>query len=267
MVVQHVHRVALDTARVAMICKLRVLGLDGVVELRVAAIVAAGTVEEVLVADLDIGQRERRGWPSLMRRAPQVVLASPVTYSISSSASCTIRRQGRAGGDMLVVQRVAGEDGQDRLHLQVFAPFQHLQQAHAVGRAIAPRALMAGPLVNRADRLFPVEPLGDRVAFQVVAAGHPQEGGLHVAHLLHQIDAVAVRAVVEGRRHQRDLGQPDRARLLAEMTKRFAVEGVTFPVVSVTVYCFQSARERGHLGRGAGRSRRRCFRCPRSAAR
>ena len=70
--------------------EVRVLRLDGVVELGVAAVVAAGLIELVFVADLDVVQRGRardgRPWRG---SAPHLVEVLPVTYSISSSASCT----------------------------------------------------------------------------------------------------------------------------------------------------------------------------------
>ena len=62
---------------------------------------------------------------------------------------------------MLAAQRVAGVDGEHGIHLEVFAPLQKLEQAHAVIGVIAPGAGMRGAVDERADGLLPVEAVGD----------------------------------------------------------------------------------------------------------
>jgi hypothetical protein len=106
---------------------------------------------------------------------------------------------------------VAGVDGEHGLHLQVFAPLQKLEQAHAVGRVVAPGAGVGGAVDQRADGLLPIEALGDVVALKIVAAGEAQEGRMHGGQLLHQVDAVAVGAVLIGGREERDEVEPEGA--------------------------------------------------------
>ena len=97
---------------------------------------------------------------------------------------------------------------------------------------------------------FQSKRVGDGVAFQVVAAGQAQERRLHVRQLLHQVDAVAVGRLLIGRREQRDQVQPDRAGLFGGDHEAGGVVGATLPVVSVTVYCFQSVADLGDGGFG-----------------
>ena len=61
-----------------------------------------------------------------------------------------------AGGDVFLEERVSGEDGKQRLHVEVFAPGEELEQADAVGGAVGPRGGMRGPIDERADGLLPV---------------------------------------------------------------------------------------------------------------
>ena len=76
-----------------------------------------------------------------------------------------------AGIHVLLGHGIAGIDGEHGLHLQVFAPLEELQQAHAVRRVIAPGAGMRGPVDQGADGLLPVEALGDAIVGAVVATG------------------------------------------------------------------------------------------------
>ena len=70
---------------------------------------------------------------------------------------------------------------------------------------------MGGPVDERTDGLLPVEALVDVVAFKVVAAGEAQELRMHRRHLLHQVDAEAVGAIVISGREKRDELHPERA--------------------------------------------------------
>ena len=66
-----------------------------------------------------------------------------------------------AGLNVVVLQRVAGENRQHRLHVQILAPIQKFQQAETIRGPITPRAAVAGPLRNVADGFLPVETLVD----------------------------------------------------------------------------------------------------------
>ena len=69
--VEYVGLNVLYTAAVAISCRSGYFCLDRLEELREAAVVGAGFVEPVLVADLDVVQRERRGMAVLgALRAP-----------------------------------------------------------------------------------------------------------------------------------------------------------------------------------------------------
>ena len=193
--------------------ELRILRLDGIEELREAAVIAARlAVELVLVADLDVFQRERRGVAVLgAARAPLGVRAAGHVLDLVERVLDEGLEVG-AGLDALLAQGVAGVDGQHGLHVQVLAPLQEFQQAHAVGRPVAPGVVhVAGALGDIADGLLPVEARFDGVAFQVIAAGKAQEGRLHVGQQLHDVVAIAVRPVVVGGRKERDHAEPDRA--------------------------------------------------------
>src|SRR5690348_712865 len=61
---------------------------------------------------------------------------------------------------------------------------------------------MAGTLIYGADGFLPVETGGEIVAFEVIAAGEPQESGFHGGEELHDILSVAVGCVVVGRGKQ-----------------------------------------------------------------
>ena len=106
-------------------------------------------------------------------------------------------------------ERIARVDGKQRLHVEVFAPLEEFEQAHAVGGAVAPGAEVRGAVNARADGVLPFETLADGVAFEVVASGEAQEGGVHGGELFHDVDAVAVGAVVKGGREERDEAEPE----------------------------------------------------------
>ncbi len=108
----------------------------------------------------------------------------------------------RAGVYMLLPHAVARIHGEYRLDVQVLAPLQVFKQAQAVGALVAPGAGVRRTVDERADGLLPLVALREVVAFQIVAAGQAEERRVHRGQLLHQVDAVAVRAVVVGRREQ-----------------------------------------------------------------
>ena len=111
----------------------------------------------------------------------------------------------------LPVQRVAGPNGKHRLHVQVFAPGEEFEQAHAVGRAITPSAWVARAVLERPDRFLPVIAGLEAPAFDIVAAGKPQKCGLHVGQELHDVRPHAVGTVLISRREQRNQVEPERA--------------------------------------------------------
>ena len=125
-----------------------------------------------------------------------------------------IRLQVRPRRHMLSAQRVARIHGQHRLHLQVLAPIEKLQQPQPVGRVVSPRARMSGPVHQRPNRLLPVEAVGNRLAFQIVPAGKAQERRMHPRQQLHQVHAIAVHPVLVRRREHRKLLHPHRPRPL-----------------------------------------------------
>src|SRR5690242_21220825 len=54
-------------------------------------------------------------------------------------------------------------------------------QTEAVGGPVTPRAFVAGALRDVADGVLPFKPFGNRVSFEIIAAGQPQEFRVHVA--------------------------------------------------------------------------------------
>ena len=126
------------------------------------------------------------------------MLASPVTYSISSSASLDVGVEIRAGLYKFLLHGIAGIDGQQRLHLQILAPLQELEQAHAVAGAIVPGAGMGGAIHQWTDGLLPFIALVDVVALEIISSGKAQERRLHGGQLLHQVDAISVVPVMVG---------------------------------------------------------------------
>ena len=74
------------------------------------------------------------------------------------------------------------------------------------------RAIEHLPVVRRrrADSLLPVVTLGNVVTLQVIAAREAQERRMHGRQLLHEVDAIAVLAIVIGGRKQRNKAQPQR---------------------------------------------------------
>ena len=167
-------------------------------------------------------QLERRGVAVLgAPLAPCRCSASPVTYSISSRASLHERLQGRARLDVLAAERIAGD------RRPAPAPCAGLRTSRDIPAGPcrrwrdSPSSSGGRGAGEIAEGLLPVETFGDGVAFQVVAAGEAEEGRVHVGQLLHQVDAVAVGAVVDrwaGTSETR-LSQTVPG-LAAEMTKR-----------------------------------------------
>ena len=191
--------------------QLRILRLDGLVELREAAFVAAGSVEPVLVADLDVVQREGLGVAELGADG------SPLGAGVAGDeldlfeSVVDVGRERGAGVDVVALERVSGEDREHGLDLEVFGPFEKFEEAHAVGGLVVPRAAVRGAVDEWAEGVLPVEALVDLVALKIVAAGQAQELRVHSRHQLHDVGAVAVLAVLVGRRKERDERDPELA--------------------------------------------------------
>ena len=193
--------------------QLGILRLDGVVELSEPAFITPRLpVEIVLVAYLDIFQLEGRRMSVLgPSRAPRGAGAARHVFDfvqrvLDEGLQIFPRRH------PLPRQRVARIDRQHGVHVQVFAPFQELQQPHAVRRPVPPGVVhVSRPLRAVADGLLPVEARGDGAAFHVIAARKSQEGRLHVGQELHNVLPVAVGTIVPCRRKQRNHAEPHRA--------------------------------------------------------
>ena len=181
--------------------------------LREPAVVAARAVEPVLVADLDVVQRERLGEPvGRPLLAPLAVGRAADVLDLLERLLCVKRHLRAAGLEVVAVQHVAGEEAQHRLGAELLAPEQVFRQAEPVGRPVAPAAHVPRPLVGRADHLLPVEPVGEPAALEVVAAGEADELRPQLGHQLHQVRPQAVRRVLIRRREQRDEAERDAAR-------------------------------------------------------
>ena len=198
--------------------EVRVLLLDGFVELGVAGVVGAGPVELVLIADFDVGEVE-----GVRDGRPLGALGSPFGGNGAGDildlfeSFVNVRFKIRAGGYELLVRGCSiGEDGEEGLHVEVFTPEEELEQAHAVGGFDAHGLAWVGPLTvdERPNSLLPVEALPEAVAFEVVAAGKAQEGGVHGGEFLHDVDAVAVGAIVVSGREEGYEAEPDGAGVL-----------------------------------------------------
>ena len=189
---------------------MRILGLDGVVELREPSVVTAGAVEPVFVADFDVVQLERLGMAVLdALRAPFGGGVAGDVFNFIERV-LNVRFELRSGGNVIMFQRVTGEHGEHRFHVQVLAPAEKFRQAETVGGPVIPATAMAGPLLDGADGFLPVETLVEVIAFDVIAAGEAQKFRMHVREQLRDVGTVAIRAIVVGRREQRNLLKPDR---------------------------------------------------------
>ncbi len=155
-----------------MTLQVRIFRLDGVEELREPAVILAGAII-VFVAHLDVIQDERRRMSVLraLRAPPGVCRSSHVLDFIQRILH--VRLKFRPQSKMLSTQRITGIDGQHRLHVQIFAPFQKFQQPKTVGGPITPRAFVAGPVFNWTSGFLPIKSLVNVVTFQVIAAGEP----------------------------------------------------------------------------------------------
>ncbi len=168
-------------------------------------------VEPVFVANFDIGKLERRGVAIFdALGSPPGVRAAGYVFDLIESI-LNERFEIGTGFHVLSAQRIAGVDRKHGVHLEVFAPFEEFEQAHSVGGVIHPGAGVCGAVDERADGLLPIKAVGDAIALEIVAAGEAQEGRVHGRELLHQVNAVAVDAVVIGGREERDQAEPHRA--------------------------------------------------------
>ena len=171
--------------------QLGIFGLDGFVETGVALGVAATAVEEVLVAHLHIVQGEGLGM------AVGHTACAPFGGSVADDVFDFVQGLLNEAVESLAchvvtAEHVAGEDAEDGLRTHLLTPAEELQQTHAVGRPIAPTALMSGSLLHGAQCALPPVALAEAVTFQIVAAGETQKLGMHVAQHVHEVGAVEV---------------------------------------------------------------------------
>ena len=194
--------------------EVRVFRFDGVVELGKTAVVASRFVKPIFVADLHVGKFEGGGM------AVFGALSAPLGPGVAGDVFDFVERilhvrlEGGAGVDVGVLQVVTGIDGEDRLHLEVFAPVEEFEQPEAIAGAVAPATGVAGAPGERADGLLPIETGFEGVAFDVIAAGKTEEGWLHAGQHLHDVNTIAVGPVVKRRRKEGDQIEPHRARLV-----------------------------------------------------
>ena len=100
-----------------------------------------------------------------------------------------------AGVDVFLEERVSGEDSKQRLHVEVFAPGEELEQAHAVGGAVGPRGGMRGTIDEQARWSSSSRSVRSGVRLQDSCrreSGGIRDGGRRASH---QVDALAVRLV------------------------------------------------------------------------
>ena len=182
--------------------QIRVFGLDGLVVLGVAVTVGSGFVEPIFVADLDVAQLEGRRVTVLhpLCTPLRVGVAGYVLDLIQSILDVGLQIGSRLYE--LLLHGVAGINGQQRLHLEVLAPLQELEQAHAVAGAIVPGTGVGRAIHQGADGLLPFIALVDVVALEIIASGEAEKRRLHRRQLLHQVDAISVVPVVVGGRKQ-----------------------------------------------------------------
>ena len=192
--------------------KLRILCLDRLIELRVTPVVGLCFVKIILVADFHPRQGERRGVPVLRaHRAPLRVWSARHILNLIQRV-LYVGFQVGARLDYLTTEGIAAIDGKKRLHPEVFAPLEELQQSHSVRRVITPGRRMRGTVDERANHLLPVEAGFNAVAFQIVAAGKAQERRTHGRQFFHDVGAVAVGAIAIRGREQRNQLEPKRRR-------------------------------------------------------
>ena len=163
-----------------MILILRVRGLDGVVEHRVPVRVVAGgaAVEEVLVADLDVGHSERCRVP--VGRAPRSPGGRHRAGRVLDLVQRVLDVRSQVGlGHDGAVEGEPRQDGHHRGRAEILGELEVLQQAQAVVGPVAPgRVLVALGVPDRADGLLPVParpPVVDGDPFDVVAAGEAED--------------------------------------------------------------------------------------------
>ncbi len=105
---------------------------------------------------------------------------------------------------------------------------------------------MRGAVDEWADGLLPIEAVGDVVAFKVVAAGEAQECRMHRGQLFHQVDAVAVHAIVIGGREEGDEVEPEGSGVADgedQVIVRRGLQSRRFSALNS--YCFQSVPTAG----------------------
>src|SRR3979490_3229970 len=180
--------------------EIRICSFDCIVKLSKSAIVTSGSIEEILVSDFHVFQGK---WC-------RVTISGAFCAPSGGCVTCyilnfiegivNIGNQISTRIDVSAVERIAGVDGEKRFHVDVFAPFQELQKSQAVIGAVTPRAKMAGPLLNRAQGVLPLESIRNCISFEVISSRHPQKRWFDRSQFFHQIGTVSIWPIFESRR-------------------------------------------------------------------
>ena len=159
---------------------MRILLLDGVVELRKPSIigtiaVGAAAVEPVFVSDLHIRQLKRLRVPIFRTlRAPfcGVGVADKILNFLKSFLNVGFKLRACCD-DTTTAEAIAGKNTEHRFHVQILAPLSEFEQPQAVCRPVAPGTRMARALFDRANGFLPVETPIEGAALKIIAAGEP----------------------------------------------------------------------------------------------
>ena len=92
--------------------------------------------------------------------------------------------------------------------MQVFAPGEELEEAHAVGGAIHPGSGVGRAVDEGADGLLPVIAVFEALAFEVVAAGKAEKFGMQGGEFFHEVGTETIGLIVPGGREEREEREP-----------------------------------------------------------
>src|SRR5262249_49334097 len=138
-----------------------VFRLDRVIEQREAvAIIAARFIEQILVADFDIAEVERRRMPVVCALGAPGGLC--VTDGRLDGVECILY----VGAKLwfrydLTIERITREQTQDSGRTEIVTHLQILMEPQPVAGEVTPWPIMARSFSDVADRLFPVPTLCD----------------------------------------------------------------------------------------------------------
>ena len=174
--------------------QLRILRLDRLVEHCDPLTVTLATL---LVADLDVLQRERRRMAVL--RAHGAPLRRSRANGILDRIECILdqTRQSVVFEVSAAAHRArhADIDDEESVGAEVLAELQELVVAEAVRRPVTPRTIGACPILQASDRALPLRTAVDVDPFRKAAARPPDEPRLEIRNHLREIGAKTVRAI------------------------------------------------------------------------